>query len=305
VDLTTMRYLMEIAREGHMTRAAERLGVSQPTLSAAVRRAEEELGSALFDRTGRGVRATAAGEAYLEHAEQAVRKADEAADAVRSLRGLRSGRIAIGGGATVVSALLPGVVGRFLSSHPEVRFYVREAGSAVAAAVLSGELDLGVVTRPTRVVGEAELMDVAEVRDELRLIVPPGHGLAGRPSFSWRDLAGEAVVGFEAGSAVRRLLDSAAGAEGVQLRVVMELRSIDAIRRMVAAGIGVGFVSALALERGGGIACADGALGRELVVVRRRDRTPSDAAGAFERMMIEAIGELGGREDRPTREVGP
>lgn len=289
-----MRYLLAIAREGHMTRAAERLGVSQPALSAAVRRAEEELGAPLFDRTGRGVSLTAAGAAYLEHAERAVRSAAEGADAVSALRGLKAGRIAIGGGATAVSALLPGVVGRFLRDHPEVRFYVREAGSAaVAAAVLSGELDLGIVTRPTRVVGEGDLMDVGEVADEMRLVVPPGHRLDGAASFAWRDLASEPVVGFEAGSAVRRLLDEAAGAAGVSLRVVMELRSIDAIRRMVRAGIGVGFVSRLALGGDQGLPCAEGRLARELAVVRRRDRTPSDAAAAFERMLIGALSESG------------
>jgi DNA-binding transcriptional LysR family regulator len=299
VELTPLRYLLAIGEAGHMTRAAESLGVSQPALSAAMKKLEDELGVTLLDRTGRGVALTEQGRAFCEHARAAVRAVDDGRRAVRELAGLERGTIRIGGGATAMGCLVPAAARAVRLEHPGLRFTAREAGSEqVAAAVVAGELDLGIVTLPVRTVGRDELMVVHRVDDELRLILPPGHRLAGREAFAWSDLAGEPVVAFEAGSAVRTLIDAAAGEHGVTLSVVMELRSIQGIERMVEAGIGVGFVSRLALgdgdgPLGAGLPCADGVIRRELAVVRRRDRTPSPAAAAFERALVR------GREPRP------
>ena len=296
VELTPLKYFLAIARAGHMTRAARSLGVSQPALSAAVRRLEEEAGTALLDRTGRGVELTEAGRAFAARAEEAVRSADAALRDVRELMGLESGSIRVGGGATATAFLLPPVVNALRRSHPGLRFYVREAGSRqVAEAVLRGELDLGIVTLPISkgVAGDGQLLVMKLVEDELRLILPPtqpGHALAGAKSFRWKDLAGQSVIAFEAGSAVRQVIDDAARGAGVSLSVVMELRSIESIRRMVAAGVGVGFVSRFALRAGEGLACAQGRLTRDLAIVRRSDKTPSAAAGEFERLLRKGRG---------------
>lgn len=300
VELTALRYFKVIAAEQHMTRAAERLGVTQPALSSAVRKLEAELGAALLDRTGRGVRLTEAGRVFLEHAEASVQSADRAVLAVRELMGLERGAVSIGGGATAIGCLLPPVVRAFRAAHPQIRVYLREAGSAaVAEAVLSGALDLGFVTLPVTIPGARDLLTVAELDDELVLIVPattsdsPGaSGLAARKTFRWVDIAREPVIGFEAGSAVRRLVDDAAMAHGVALNVVMELRSIDGIQRMVAQGVGIGFVSRFAVEPDKGpddpvrvLRCKDGAIARRLAVVRRSDHMPSPAVEQFERLL--------------------
>jgi DNA-binding transcriptional LysR family regulator len=316
VELTPLRYFIAIARAGHMTRAAETLGVTQPALSAALKKLEEQVGAPLLHRTGRGVALTEAGAVFLEHAQDAVGRADAGARAVRELLGLQRGSIRIGGGATATSYLLPRVVSAVRRAHPGLRFFVREAGSnAVAAAVLAGELDLGIVTLPITQGGggggggAGELVERALVDDELRLITPAGHRLAEEhrtqsaerrareaggaapPGFRWRDLEGESVVGFEAGTAVRAVVDRAAGHAHVALNYVMELRSIESIKRMVAAGIGVGFVSRFALrdegeDGGGGLVCREGRLSRRLAIVRRADRVPSPAAARFEEELI-------------------
>ncbi|MEO1718183.1 MAG: LysR family transcriptional regulator [Planctomycetota bacterium] len=292
MELTALRQFVVIAEMGHLTRAAERLGVTQPALSAMVKKLELEVGASLLDRTGKGVALTEAGRVFLEHAEASVRRADEAVASVRELVGLEAGSIRVGGGATVVAHLLPGVVSEVRHEHPALRFYVREAGSlSVAEAVISGELDLGIVTMPMAGVGVGELMTVARFRDELLLIVPPGHGLASQKTFRWRDVDGEPVVAFEAGSAVRAVIDEAAARGGVSLGVVMEVRSLESIQRMVGAGVGIGFVSRLALDRGSakGLTCRDGRLVRELAVIRRRDRVPSPAAAVFERVLLSRL----------------
>ena len=321
MELTPLRYFRAIAQHGHMTRAARALGVSQPALSAMLKKLEGEVGAELLHRTGRGVELTEAGRVFLQHAEDALRRADAGVQAVRELVGLERGSIRVGGGATATTYLLPPVVGAVRRKHPGLRFYVREAGSnAVAAAVLSGELDLGIVTLPMREGLGEELLTIPLVEDELRLIVPKADSplstqrtprKAGKvnseksdsvslsvPSvfsvvkngFRWKDLVGVPVVAFEAGTAVREIVDQASLKHGVALSVVMELRSIESIKQMVAAGIGVGFVSRFALKEGEGLACRDGGIGRKLAIVRRRDRVPSTAVQEFERALTRRAG---------------
>lgn len=286
MELTPLRYFIAIAAAGHMTRAARTLGVTQPALSAALRKLEAEVGAALLHRTGRGVELTEAGRVFLAAAEDTVRRAEGAVRAVREVVGLERGSIRVGGGATATTYLLPRVVSAVRGAHPGLRFYVREAGSrAVAAAVLGGELDLGIVTLPLEQSMARDLVVVPLVEDELRLIVPARHALAGKKQFKWQDLAGESVVAFEAGTAVREMIDRASAAAGVSLNVVMELRSIESIKQMVAAGIGVGFVSRFGLREGEGLTCRDERLVRRLAIVRRSDRPASAAVAEFERVM--------------------
>lgn len=287
MELTPLRYFVAIAAAGHMSRAAEGLGVTQPALSAMLKKLEEEVGAPLLDRTGRGVALTEAGRVFLLHAEESIRQAEAARSAVRALKKLERGSIRLGGGATAITYLAPRTVSKFRREHPGVHFYVREAGSgAVAQSVLAGELDIGIVTLPLKGPGAADLLVTEWLEDELRLIVPPKSRLVDRRSFKWSDLASESVVGFEAGSAVREVIDRGASAAGVALNVVMELRSIESIKQMVGAGIGVGFVSRFALRQREGLACREGRLARMLALVRRRDRVPGAALAAFEKALL-------------------
>ncbi len=290
MELTPLRYFKAIATHGHLTRAAESLGVTQPALSAMLRKLEAEVGAALFHRGGRGVALTDAGRVFLAHAEVALRGAEDAARAVRELMGLEQGTIRVGGGATATTYLLPPVISSMRRAHPGLRYFVREAGSgAVAGAVRDGELDLGIVTLPVLASGAQDLVRVPLVEDELRLIVPPGHALEGaKGGFRWSALRGESLVAFEAGSAVRGVIDRAAAEAGVVLDVVMELRSIESITEMVRAGIGVGFVSRFAVGPAGGLHCRERRLTRSLAIVKRRDRELSVAAAGFERELLRA-----------------
>ena len=296
MELTALRQFVEVCRQGHVTRAARTLGVTQSALSAMLRKLEGELGTTLVHRTPKGVAPTDAGAAFLRHAEEALRSAETGVRAVREIIGLEHGSLRVGGGATAVSYILPPIISRFRDRHPGVTFYVRQGGSsAVAAAVASGELDVGVVTLPLSKAEGGELIATPLVDDELRLIQPGGSGTPKSAAnsksgpvrgkeFRWRDLEGVPVIAFEAGSAVRAVIDDAARAAGVRLNVVMELRSIEGIKGMVAAGVGVGFVSRFALRPGEGAACKSGRLTRKLALVRSNARMPTAAGRAFEVM---------------------
>ncbi|MCA9273570.1 MAG: LysR family transcriptional regulator [Phycisphaerales bacterium] len=299
MELTALRQFVVIAESGHITRAAQRLGVSQPALSAMLKKLESEVGAPLLDRTGRGVLLTEAGRVFLEHAQASVRRADEAVASVRELIGLESGSIRIGGGATAVAHLMPSVVSAVRRAYPALRFYVREAGSrAVADAVLSGELDIGIVTTPITGPGSEDLMTVATIQDELMLVVPEDHPLAGQSSYTWSSIREDPLVLFEHGSAVRNIIDRASRESEISLNVVMEVRSTETIERMVEAGIGPGFISRFALGDKRGLICKDGRLFRELAVVRRRDRVPSAASAVFERMLIAELAAYSPRSPR-------
>ena len=290
MELTPIRYFRAVAQIGHITNAAAALGITQPTLSAAIAKLERELGTPLFHRTAKGVELTTAGQTFLHHAEESIAAADAATQAVRELVGLERGLIRIGGGATAISHLLPPAVSAFRAAHPGVRFYIREAGSAaVARAVATGELDLGIVTTPVPGADASALLIKPLITDELMLIVPKGHPLAASDTFEWNDLRNQTMVAFEAGSAIRNVIDSAITAAGVQIEIAMELRSIDAIRRMVAAGVGIGFISASATEADDHpLRCNTAPITRDLALIHRADRTPSEATAAFELALLSA-----------------
>lgn len=168
--------------------------------------------------------------------------------------------------------------------HAGLRFFIREAGSsAVAAAVLSGELDLGIVTLPITLAGGMNCF-MPLVADQLCLIVPPKQALAGKRAFRSGELAGADVVAFEAGSAVRDVIDRAAADAGAEPQHRDGTCSIESIKQMVRAGIGVGFVSRFALGMEEGLTCRDSGLSRQMAIVRRRDRDLSPAAGVSRRI---------------------
>jgi len=286
VELGPLRSFLVLARERNVTRAAERLMLTQPAVSNQLARLERELGK-LFDRTPQGLALTPAGELFRGYVEQALGRLDDGAVALAELAGLERGALAVGGGATATTYLFPSLLGRFHAAHPAIRLFVREQGSqSVVEAVLTGELDLGVVTLPVETGGGRLEVDRLEVErwldDELLLLVPPGHALARRRGFRWGELRGQPMVLFEAGTAVRALIDRHLAREGIDVEIVMELRSIESIKQMVAQGIGAAFVSSFALgpsQRG--LRCSDQRLTRELGLVYRKDRTLSESARAF------------------------
>jgi len=277
---------LAIARERHLTRASRALHLTQPAVSAQLRRLEETLGTRLFHRTAKGMELTQAGTVFLRHVERAAAWLDDGRSALDGLGELVHGSLSIGAGATATTYLLPALLRAFHTAHPGIRLHVREQGStAVADAVRAGALDLGVVTLP---VPDERGLEITHWReDELLLIVPPDHRLARAEQFAWNDLLGEPLVLFEAGTAVRRLIDGALSQREVTVQPVMELRSIESIKQMVAQGIGAAFVSRYALSPGQGLRPLTGPLARALGVCTRVDREPTAASRAFLSQMLD------------------
>jgi LysR family cyn operon transcriptional activator len=292
MDLNQLRAFLAVAREGHMTRAARQLHLTQPAVSAQISKLEEEVGHRLFDRTPTGMMLTEAGGLFREYVEESLLHLENGRLALDQLAGLEKGSLSVGGGATATTYLLPPILGRFHAENPGIRFFVREQSSQQSVEdVLAGDLDLGIVTLPIKLpsgssAASSKLEVEPWVEDEMRLIVPPAHEANARDSFEWSDLAGMPLVLFEAGSAVRDIIDRRISDAQIDVDIVMELRSIESIKQMVAQGIGSGFVSQFALgEQQEGLRCVENPISRELAVIYASDRTQSPAAKAFLEMM--------------------
>jgi DNA-binding transcriptional LysR family regulator len=245
MDLLLLRSFLAVAEHGAVTDAAAALGLSQSALSRRIAQLETALGAPLLERVGRGVELTAIGELTLEEGKLLVQRYDRLKSRVQEHLQLDAGVVRIGGGATAVGFLLPRAIAQFRKQHPGVVFQVREAGSRdIETAVVGQELELGIVTLPTRI------RDVNEKplgKDRIVLVASKDHPLSQRATVDARSLNGQNLVGFEAGTAVRRLIDAALREAQVEMKVVMELRSVAAILQMVETTGSLAFVSELAV----------------------------------------------------------
>ncbi|MCG7873971.1 MAG: LysR family transcriptional regulator [Candidatus Thiodiazotropha lotti] len=290
MDLLLMRSLVAIADTGSITEAADRIGLTQPALSRRLQQLEDYFGAELFSRGRKGVQLTEIGRLVESEARILIARYDHLRDQVRAHQGLEGGTVRIGGGATAVSFLLPKAIASFQGSHPAVKFQLKEAGSnEVAEDVINGRLELGLVTMPVK---NRELKVWPLLTDRIVLVGPNQHPLAKKRRISASALDGISFVGFEADTAVRQIIDATLRDAGVEMNVVMELRSIPAILRMVATTGNLAFVSQLgvdSLEDVAEIEVKDFKVERELAVIARRGSTLSPAAQAFADLLREAV----------------
>lgn len=296
-----LRYLDAALRLGSVRRAAVELGVAQPSISAQIQRLEEDLGVVLVIRGAQGVRPTDAAEAVLPHLRAALRAEDAMRQEAGAITGLRAGRVRLGSISAASHRVLPVVVRRFQSEHPNIRFQVTERGSTVIRdEVLSGDFDVGIVSRFLRGgPDDPGLRYIDLARGRIVLLLPPDHSLAQHPTVRGADLAGEAMIAFHRGYLLRSAFDALAAASDIQ--PVYYTDSAETAHRMVAAGVGLSLASTLAptsFQPSDGVSFAvlaeDWAETR-MSVVLRADEQPSPAVRAFLRILRE---ESRGLEDR-------
>ena len=231
--LDSLQHLLLIVEHGTFTEAARRAHLSQPALTASIRRLEEAFGASLLHRGRKGASLTAAGEALLPRARAALAAVDEGRRAVEEVLELRSGEVRMGAGATACTYMLPKEIARFQRTYPGVTYRLRETTTEEAKqAVLEGDLDLAVTSSVTGAPHDdpawAMLDDELWRVDELILVAAP-------------DLPpeGASYLTFRPGSTPRELFQ----ATFPEADVVMELGSIAAVKGHVRAGVGIALVS--------------------------------------------------------------
>jgi len=234
-----------VAEEGSVTRAAERLCISQPAVSKQLRELEKSLGMALFHRLSKGVRLTEAGELLAGYARRLFDLEAEAMHALAELRGLDRGLLRVGASTTIGIYLLPEIFAKFRQQYPGIELQLEIANTReIQQRLVENRLDLGLTE------GLVEAFEFqAEVfgRDDIVPIAVPHHPLMRETHLTVERLCREPMVWREAGSGTRAVVERALAQKGEMVRPVMSLGSTEAIKRAVAAGVGVALVSRLAI----------------------------------------------------------
>jgi DNA-binding transcriptional LysR family regulator len=285
MNLNHLAVFHAVAQAGSMTLGAQLLDVSQPAVSKQVQDLERALGVHLFDRIGRRIHLSQAGELLADFARRLFALAHEAKEAMADVRAVRRGRLVIGASTTIGTYLLPGVLAEFWRRHPEVELLVRiENTEQVHRRLVEHELDLGLTEG---LIEGDELADEVFYQDELVVIAAPGHPLAGQLRVSLTAVRAEPFILREPGSGTRAVEEGALARLKLPVRVAMALGSTEAIKRVVAEGVGLAIVSRLAVsaESAAGrlavLPVAGLRIARPLHLVRRRGRRDGPALQAF------------------------
>jgi DNA-binding transcriptional LysR family regulator len=294
INLAHLAVFHAVASEGSVSRGAERLMVSQPAVSKQLRQLERSLGASLFDRLPKGVRPTAAGELLAGYARRIFALEAEAAEALAELRGMRRGSISVGASTTIGVYLLPEIFVRYRRAYPDVRMHMEVANSEVIRRrLVEGAIDVGLTEG---IVEGDELDSTVFLRDELVPIAAPGHPLARRKRpVPAATLCREPFVVRETGSGTKSVVERALAERGLSVTPVMSLGSTEAIKRAVAAGVGVAIVSRLTVQqelqlgRLVVLRVPDLPINRPLHRLTLRGRQPSQAVAAFMKMLAGAL----------------
>jgi DNA-binding transcriptional LysR family regulator len=269
---------VEVARRGSVSRAADALYATQPTLTARLKGLEQELDAKLFIRSQRGMRLTEAGLAFLPYAERTLDTVSSGRRLLAELARGESGQLALGAAPAVSTYVLPGILTRFRRTHPKVSLAVRTGHSeAVLELVLREQVQIGL----GRALRHPEVEAIPLYEDELVLVVDPRHSFAEQGEVGPDQLTEVQLILFDQTSSYHRLTSELFEGVGAVPRGVMELDNIDAAKKMVEQGLGVALLPHTAvsaeLEAGSlkALTLADTpAPKRHIVIFRRRDAGP-------------------------------
>ncbi len=293
MDLRRLTYFLAVVDHGGFTKAAKAIFVSQPALSLAVRELEEEVGTELLYRLGRGVRLTAAGEAFAGPARQALRDVEVARASAASIAGLETGSLALGSLPTLAADPLADLVGRFRAAHPGVivDLAAPEDTADLVALLRDGRCEIG-LAEP---VALPEPLATHELGDQRLLVILPPGTRRSRRALSVEELEQVPFIATPEGTSSRRLLDEAFAGVGLTPNIVVVAAQREAILPLVAAGAGAAMVPEALAHRasrlGAVVATTRPRITRRVVLVHR----PGPLAPAARRFLELALQRPHGR----------
>ena len=247
-----------VAEHRNISRAAVALHLSQPAVSGQLRQLQDEFGEPLYQRDGRGVRLTPAGEQLASYATR-LRDTWRQAHAYRdALRGLEQGTLRIGASTTPASYLLPYLIAEFHRRYPDVTLHTADGNTTEIVGAL-GSVDIAMIEGPVGADLPPDTAVHAWREDEIVAIMPRSHPLAQRRGtgneggrMELAAFGAHALVVREAGSAVRQIVERAFARAGVPMRVALEIAGVEGVKEAVRAGMGIGFVSAMSMRHENG-----------------------------------------------------
>jgi LysR family transcriptional activator of glutamate synthase operon len=243
VDTDVLRWFQQVADGVTVTEVAEVDRVSQPGVSRALARLEEEVGAPLLHRSGRVLRPTQAGSVFKRHVDAVLHRLDDGLAAVNELVDPETGTVVVAFQLSLGTWLVPGMVSRFRREHPRVQFRLEHSEDALGSSLLAGgRVDLEFTARRPR---NPEVHWEHLFSQPLLLAVPAGHRLAERKQVSLAEVAEEDFVMLRPSWALRTLADELCAAAGFTARVAFEGDDLPVVRGFVAAGLGVAVVPAM------------------------------------------------------------
>lgn len=246
MDFGQVEAFVQVAAHHSFSRAAEVLQLTQPSITARIQALERELGEELFERGGRGVRLTDAGNILLPHVEHMLQIMREARDAVDEVRHVQLGSLRLGSAITISTYVLPKILHTFRQSYPGVEVVIRTGRSEqVLNMLLADEVQVGLA----RSLSHPEVENIPLYDDEIVLVAPPSHPFAAAGQATIAQAATEPIVLFDRGSSYYSLIHNFFRQASVIPNVSMELDSLEATKRMVEEGLGIALVPAVTIER--------------------------------------------------------
>jgi len=251
VEVRQLIYFNAVVEHGGFTRAAKRLHIAQPAISAQVRRLEAELGTTLLQRTTRQVKLTHAGELVLGHSRRVLQEIDALRADVEQLTDVLRGRVRIGAVEALGPFDLHGALALLHAQYPGVELGLKSAsvGRELLEALDTGDLDLALGPTPDDLPDRYASREVFS--EELVIITGPAHRLARRAALNMGELSGDPFVSFPPASGLRRILDDLAAGAGFTAHVPFETTSLSRIRGLVSHGLGTSVVARSVAEGGG------------------------------------------------------
>lgn len=240
-----MRSFLEVARCQSFTKAAENLGYVQSSVTAQIQKLENEYGVVLFERYGRTMKLTSAGEQLRETFQHIVKMYD---DSKRLIARQAKGNLEIGTIESLMAFYLPPLFHRFLQSFPEINLQVHPAlESNILQSIRSGEIDLGILLHRPFIDDDIESIIIR--REPLVLVANPGHPLCASDQVSVAELDGQFLIVTEQGCSYRAAFERLLGQNGVTYHIHHEFGSLEAIKQCVSYGLGIALVPEISVVR--------------------------------------------------------
>jgi len=285
MEMAQLEYFSRVVQEKSFSKAAARVFRTQPAVSIAIRRLEEEIGLPLLERNQKAPVLTEAGQVVYDYAQRILGLRDEVTEAIRTLESLKSGRVRVGANESTSLYLLPELILAYREQHPNVKVEIfRHVSSRLSRELLERNIDIALMAfEPV----DRELEAFPVLKDELVLIMSPTHALAGRSSVKIKELGNERFVAHNVNSGSRFKVIEAFATQHTPLNITLELDTIETIKRFVQQRVGVAFVPRMCvreeLERGALVTVPVRGLthNRTLWAAHRRGVHLSPAASAF------------------------
>lgn len=290
MELRHLRYFLAIAEFSNYRAAAEKLLVSQPTLSTQMKDLEKELGAKLFERTGRGVRLTQAGKLFVEYAHRSLNILEEGQAAILEFDTVMRGKLRVGVLQTVGTYLIPEVIVQYTGQFPNIDLKVDELSAReIEQWLTEGGLDIGISFDPK---GKSELLAEPLFDEKLMLFVSKKHPLSQRKTVRCAEMAKHRLCLLSQRYNTRQMIDAAFAEAGVQLEIAVELNTVASCAAVALAGGPATILPEIAIRNRQSGACIQverPAIKRTICLLTRKTQSPIRAQTKFADAVVAAV----------------